>query len=52
MPATRLAYAAGVTPVTLTRVLTGKRMDMASMKADALREAMQRLALMEASNDN
>ncbi len=44
MPAVRLANAAGVTPVTLCRVLSGARNDIASMKADALREAMKRLS--------
>ncbi len=51
MSAANLAHEAGLIPVTLTRVLNGKRKDLSSMKADALREAMRRLsASSEASN--
>lgn len=43
MSARRLALEAGVTPVTVTRILSGERKDMVSTKADALRDAMSRL---------
>lgn len=42
--ARRLALEAGVTPVTVTRVLSRERKDMVSAKADALRAAMARLS--------
>lgn len=42
--ARRLALEAGVTPVTVTRVLSRERKDMVSAKADALRDAMSRIA--------
>ena len=48
MSAAKLANEAGIIPVTLSRVLKGTRMDISSMKADALREAMRRLS----SQDN
>ena len=39
-----LAVGACVTPVRVTRVLSGERKDMVSAKADALRDAMSRIA--------
>lgn len=48
--ARRLALEAGVTPVIVTRVLSGERKDMLSSNADALREAMSRLSLISAQN--
>lgn len=43
--ARKLAIEAGVTPVIVTRVLSGERQDMLSANADALRDAMRRLSL-------
>lgn len=40
----RLCREAGVSPATVSHVLTGRRQDMYSSKADALRAAMRRLA--------
>lgn len=43
MPASTLARAAGIVPVTITRLMSGERKDMVSASADALRDAMRRL---------
>ena len=43
LPVVRLTMEAGLSPSTLSRVLQGKRKDMVSASADALRDAMQRL---------
>ena len=45
LSARKLAIEAGVTPVIVTRVLSGERQDMLSSNADALRAAMARLSL-------
>lgn len=45
MPASRLARAAGISPVTITRLMSGERKDMVSASADALRDAMRRLTI-------
>ncbi len=45
LSARKLAIEAGVTPVIVTRVLSGERQDMLSSNADALRDAMTRLSL-------
>lgn len=50
--ARRLALEAGVTPVTVTRVLSRERKDMVSAKADALRDAMSRLCSMKGGREN
>lgn len=44
MSARKLALEAGIEPNTLTRVLAGARLDMTSLKADKVRDAMRRLA--------
>ena len=44
LSARKLAIEAGVTPVIVTRVLSGERQDMLSSNADALRAAMARLS--------
>ena len=40
----RLCLEAGVSPATVSHVLTGRRQDMHSSNADALRAAMRRLS--------
>ena len=44
LPARRLGLEAGVDPVIITRILAGVRKDMTSSNADAIREAMKRMA--------
>jgi hypothetical protein len=44
LPARRLGLEAGVDPVIITRILAGVRKDMTSSNADAIREAMRRMA--------